>query len=142
VLLFLLRGGARMGIPLALVARLEEIKRAAVEHTRRGPVIQYRGQIMPLIDLAAVVPGECTLPSVDLTAELQVIVYAEGSQSYGLIVDRILDIAHESVSVSAPSPDRNLLGTAVIQGEVTDMLDPKSVVAKVISATPPQRTAA
>jgi two-component system chemotaxis sensor kinase CheA len=142
VLLFGLRGGARMGMPLALVARLEEVKRSSIENTRRGPVIQYRGQIMPLIDVASVIPGENMGACCDATSELQVIVFAEGGQSYGLIVDRILDIAHESVGTVTPSPDQNLLGTAVIQGEVTDMLDAKSVIAKVIASDPSHRTAA
>jgi two-component system chemotaxis sensor kinase CheA len=142
VLLFGLRGGARMGMPLALVARLEEVKRSSIENTRRGPVIQYRGQIMPLIDVASVIPGENMGACCDATAELQVIVFADGGNSYGLIVDRILDIAHESVGVVTPSPGQNLLGTAVIQGEVTDMLDAKSVIAKVTASNPSQLTAA
>ena len=142
VLLFALRGGTRMGMPLSLVARLEEIKRSSIETTRRGPVIQYRGQIMPLLDTAALLAGESAGPGDDKTAELQVIVFADGNKSYGFVVERILDIAHESVSVSTPSPERNLLGTAVLQGEVTDLLDPRSVVAKAEASGPSQRTAA
>jgi two-component system chemotaxis sensor kinase CheA len=142
VLLFALRGGARMGIPLSLVARLEEIKRAAVETSRRGPVIQYRGLIMPLIDVASLMSGEEAPTGTEGAAELSVIVFADGKKSYGFVVDRILDIAHESVSVTTPSPDASLLGTAVLQGEVTDLLDPKSIVAKYEARVSSQRTAA
>jgi two-component system chemotaxis sensor kinase CheA len=142
VLLFGLRGGARMGMPLPLVARLEEIKRSAVESTRRGPVIQYRGQIMPLVDVASLLAGEAPVFSADDSTALQVIVFADGTKSYGLVVERILDVAHESVSVTTPSAEGHLLGTIVLQGEVTDLLNPKSVIAKLEASISSQRTAA
>lgn len=52
MLLFMLRGDQRMAIPLSLVSRLEEFKRSAIEEAGNESVVQYRGQIMPLINLA------------------------------------------------------------------------------------------
>lgn len=142
VLVFGLRGGLRMGMPLPLVSRLEEIDPASIEKTRRGSVIQYRGQIMPLIDVATVLAGDDSPPDLTGISELQVIVYSDGQKSHGLIVDRILDIAHESVSLSAAAPERSLLGTAVLQGVATDLLDPQAIVAKAAAQVPGRRTAA
>ncbi|MET0594165.1 MAG: chemotaxis protein CheW, partial [Polyangiaceae bacterium] len=142
VLVFGLRGGLRMGMPLPLVSRLEEIDPATIETTRRGSVIQYRGQIMPLIDVARVLAGDDAPPDFTGVSELQVIVYSDGNKNHGLIVDRILDIAHESVNVTAPAPERSLLGTAVLQGVATDLLDPQAIVAKATAQVPGRRTAA
>ena len=42
----------RLAVPLSLVARLEEIPSANVEHAAGRMVVQYRGQILPLVSLA------------------------------------------------------------------------------------------
>src|SRR3546814_7215680 len=52
--LLLFRGGGSptpKAVPLSLVARLEEIDLAAVEYSEGRPLIQYRGQLMPLIPM-------------------------------------------------------------------------------------------
>ena len=54
LLLCKLQGGQRMVIPLSLVARLEEFPRSGLESAGGQSVVQYRGQIMPLIDVAEV----------------------------------------------------------------------------------------
>jgi chemotaxis signal transduction protein len=97
---------------------------------------------MPLVDVASLLAGEAAVLSADDPTALQVIVFADGTKSYGLVVERILDVAHESVSVTTPSAEGHLLGTIVLQGEVTDLLNPKSVVAKLESSISSQRTAA
>ena len=47
----------RAAIPLSLVARLEEIPLEQVERGAEQEVVQYRGQILPLIRLKQVLPG-------------------------------------------------------------------------------------
>ncbi len=42
-------GSQRMGVPLGLVARLEDIPREKIELSGGAPVTQYRGKLMPLI---------------------------------------------------------------------------------------------
>lgn len=42
----------RMAIPLSIVSRLEEFAATSVERSGRHLVVQYRGQIMPLVDVA------------------------------------------------------------------------------------------
>ena len=51
LLLFRAGDGAPKAVPLALVARLEEIERKAIETSNGRWVVQYRGQLMPLINL-------------------------------------------------------------------------------------------
>ena len=58
--LLLLRGpnDGRMAMPLSLVARLEEFNRGSVERAEGRDVVQYRGQILPLIHLSEVLPDQ------------------------------------------------------------------------------------
>ena len=46
--------GGRMAIPLSLVARLEEFPRSALERAGTQDVVQYRDEILPLIDVSRV----------------------------------------------------------------------------------------
>jgi len=65
-------------------------------------VVQYRGQIMPLINIASAVElsetdvGGSSAPA---NSALQVLVYSESGRSVGLVVDRILDIVEEEILV-------------------------------------------
>ena len=123
----------RMAIPLSLVARLEEFPASAVELAGAQEVMQYRGQIMPLIRLSRVVAGVATdAAPADAEARLQVVVYSEAGKSVGLVVDRIVDIVDEKLVVQTPAQRHGVLGSSVVQKRVTDLLDVPSVVREVI----------
>ena len=81
-LLLLGVNGARLAVPLSLVARLEEFNRDDIEQTGDLEVVQYRNQIVPLIRLSKLLNfGE---QSTDEGAALQVVVYTENGHSVGL----------------------------------------------------------
>ncbi len=129
LLLFQAGNEGRMAIPLSLVARLEEFARSKVESAGQRPVVQYRGQIMPLIRISeAVGLGEGDSGAVDREAPLQVVVYAERGRSVGLVVERILDIVEEDVVLDRTAERAGVLGSAVVQQRVTDLLDVQGVV--------------
>lgn len=129
LLLFQTGKDGRMAIPLALVARLEEFAGSKIEKAGQSQVVQYRGQIMPLIRISEAVdlPGSGSTSS-DTLAPLQVVVYAEQGRSVGLVVERILDIVEEDVVLDRMAERAGILGTAVVQQRVTDMLDVQGVV--------------
>jgi two-component system chemotaxis sensor kinase CheA len=52
VLLFTTRGGDRLAVPLGNVARLEEFPLSMLERVGDHYLVQYRGQILPLLDVA------------------------------------------------------------------------------------------
>src|SRR5260370_9897328 len=56
VLLFTAGGDSPMAIPLSLVTRLEEFPRSSVERTGTDEVVQYRGEILPIIDMCILLP--------------------------------------------------------------------------------------
>jgi chemotaxis protein histidine kinase CheA len=131
LLLFQTGAQGRMAIPLSLVARLEEFARGTVESAGQRQVVQYRGQIMPLIHISDAVglPAAASGPSAaDAQNRLQVVVYAEHGRSVGLVVERILDIVEEDVVVEHMADRAGILGSAVVQQKVTDLLDVKNVV--------------
>src|SRR6185312_8360312 len=49
--LFRAGGEGPKAVPLALIARLEEIELERVEQSNDKPVVQYRGKLMPLVDI-------------------------------------------------------------------------------------------
>ncbi len=126
-LLFRVGTNGRMAIPLSLVSRLEEFPTSMLEHSTGREVVQYRGQIMPLIDLAQIFGRE---PESD-HGLLQVIVYSNKGCSVGLVVGEILDIVDQEVAVQHIYDAGALQGTAVIHQQVTDLLDvPKLLAAQ------------
>jgi two-component system, chemotaxis family, sensor kinase CheA len=60
---------------------------------------------------------------------LHVVVYSEKGRSVGLVVDRILDIVEESFVVERQSRRQGIVGSAVIQNRVTDILDVPGLIA-------------
>ncbi|HSY92186.1 MAG TPA: chemotaxis protein CheA [Candidatus Binatus sp.] len=113
----------RVAIPLALVARLEEFPRTVVERAGSQEVMQYRGQIIPLVRLSEIIPADRDPEVVANAGSIQVVVYAEGDHTVGLIVDRIVDIVEERAAIESLSPRPGIVGSFVSQRHVTDLLD-------------------
>ena len=122
----LFRGGGadRLAIPLKLVARLEEFATADIERSGGHEVVQYRGEIMPLINLGRFLGGDDVTPA----DPRQVIVFSDKGHSAGLVVEQILDIVSQSISVTRSNSRAGVLGSAVIQQRVTDLLDVAAIV--------------
>ncbi|HJT13236.1 MAG TPA: chemotaxis protein CheA, partial [Dongiaceae bacterium] len=117
LLLFRAGDGAPKAVPLALVARLEEIERKAIETSNGRWVVQYRGQLMPLINL-----DQSQMMAADGQRQ-PVLVFQDGEHSMGLMVDQIVDIveARLNVELGAELPGR--IGSAVVAGQATEIID-------------------
>jgi two-component system chemotaxis sensor kinase CheA len=127
--LLLFRAGSfeRLAVPLSLVARLEEFPRKSIEHAGGRQVVQYRNRILPLVSIREVLDDG--VRDHGHTADLvQVVVFNDGDRSMGLVVDQILDVAEEAVTVRQKSGRKGLLGSAVVGKQVTDFLDLNSVI--------------
>jgi two-component system, chemotaxis family, sensor kinase CheA len=141
VLLFETEDGGRMAVPLAMVARLEEFPRSALERVGPQDVVQYRDEILPLFHVSRVLRQrrhgrngrngarrKATGPAREAGDTVQVVVYAGKGQRVGLVVGRILDIVEESVAVRSRSNRPGVLFTAVVQGRVTEFLDVEGII--------------
>ena len=121
----------RFAVPLGLVSRLEEFNRNEVESAGAQEVVQYRGEIMPLIRLSNMLPTPPTAGygyDDEETEKLQVVVYSHHARSVGLVVDRIIDIVEDSLEVQRESHHTGVLSSVVIQDRVTDLVDIEGVV--------------
>jgi two-component system chemotaxis sensor kinase CheA len=127
--LLLFRAGSfdRLAVPLSLVARLEEFPQSAIERAGGGQVVQYRNRILPLVSLREVLePGASA--SAQAPDTVQVVVFNDGDRSVGMVVDEILDVTEEAVTVRQKSKRKGLVGSAVVGKRVTDFLDLNEVL--------------
>jgi two-component system chemotaxis sensor kinase CheA len=139
--LLLLRSAddGRLAIPLSHVSRLEYFPTHLIERAGGRDLVQYRHAILPLVYLSQVLPERRATPRpapVPPEGEeqrdegmLQVVVYASGAESVGLVVDRILDIVDEPVTVSCPASRGGVRYSAVVQGRITEVLDLEAILA-------------
>jgi two-component system, chemotaxis family, sensor kinase CheA len=112
----------RLAIPLAQVARLENIAAGAVENAGGRPAVQYRDRILPLLNVAEMLGG-----SPAGSDSLSVVVYRGEGSEIGLVVDEISDIVEESIGEPYPSGQPGVLGSALVGGRITDFLDLRTV---------------
>jgi two-component system, chemotaxis family, sensor kinase CheA len=117
-------GDRRIAIPLDMVTRLEEFSADRVERVGSREVVQYRDQILPLVRLSYLlgVPTD-----IEETA-IPVVVYTENGRSVALAVERVVDIVEDHIDSRSDVNDDCLLGSAVIQEKVTELLDARRAI--------------
>jgi two-component system chemotaxis sensor kinase CheA len=123
----------RLALPISQVARLEKIPLESIEYTDNQEVVQYRGTILPLIRLAKHFGIKDTETPVD--GLLNVVVYRENDCNYGLVVHRVIDIVEAACEISRSSQRKGLLGSAIIHGHVTDLVDLPAVIKQLVTKT-------
>lgn len=122
-LVFSAGAGAPMALPLEQVARLEEFPAASLERAGRHDVVQYRGGIMPLVDLPRLFTGG------DAARDpKQVVVIGHEGAQVGLVVEHVVDIAYEAAAPVARLARDGVSASASLQGRVTDLLDVEGVL--------------
>ncbi|MGH1455751.1 MAG: hybrid sensor histidine kinase/response regulator [Alphaproteobacteria bacterium] len=116
LLLFDVGDNTPKAVPLSLVARLENVQMNNVEYSSGQMMVQYRGSLMPLVTFNS---------SINLEGEKEkpVLVFADKGVSMGIIVNDIIDIIEERVDVQLSTSQNGLLGSAIINGSATDVVD-------------------
>ncbi|MFZ0311036.1 MAG: chemotaxis protein CheW [Candidatus Sulfotelmatobacter sp.] len=128
-LLFAGPGDSRMAIPLSALARLEEFPVAQVEMSGSQWVTQYRGQILSLIRLNVVMEERrnrlraLQAPPTADSGPIQVLVLQHEGRSFGLVVDKILDIVEDRADVKSAATRASVLYSVLIGDRVTELLD-------------------
>jgi two-component system, chemotaxis family, sensor kinase CheA len=136
-LLFAGPSDSRMAIPLDTLARLEEFPPAQIEMSGTRWVTQYRGRILPLIRLSIVMEErraklralQGMLPAPD-SGPIQVLVLNHDGQSFGLVVEQILDIVEDQAGIKSAATRDSVLCSVVIGKRVTELLDIPSILRK------------
>jgi len=103
-------------VPLSLVTRLEEIDCKKIELSNGRHLVQYRGQLMPLIRVSDEV-------RVRTEGAQPLLVFSDGGRSMGLVVDEIVDIVEDKLDIQVGSDVMGVLGSAVIKGQATEIID-------------------
>ncbi len=128
-LLFAGPGESRMAVPLDTLARLEELPASQVERAGMHWVAQYRGQILPLVNLEFALKErrrnrqQAKFMANTSTAPLQVLVCNHEGRAVGLVVERILDIVEDAAELKYPASRPGVLYSTVIQEKVTELID-------------------
>lgn len=125
-------GDQRIGLPLRDIYRLEKFPLSKFESAASGSVIQYRNTILPLIELSRELGIQSKRVQEEDTEEpiIPVIVYNKEDTTVGLIVDVIEDIVDTPLNTSAGTNRFGFVGSAVILGQVTNLLDAASIISK------------
>jgi two-component system, chemotaxis family, sensor kinase CheA len=101
---------------LSLVTRLEEIDVGKIESANGRSLVQYRGQLMPLIP----VNDEVRIKS---TGKQPLLVFSDEGRSMGLVVDEIVDIVEQRLDIELVSQRPGVLGSALIRSQATEVID-------------------
>jgi two-component system, chemotaxis family, sensor kinase CheA len=117
-------GERRIAIPLDMVTRLEEFSADRVERVGTREVVQYRDQILPLVRLSYLLG----VPTDTEETSIPVVVYTENGRSVALAVERVVDIVEDTIDSRSDVNDDCLLGSAVIQQKVTELLDARRAI--------------
>jgi two-component system chemotaxis sensor kinase CheA len=102
-------------VPLGLVTRLEEIAADKIELSNGRYMVQYREQLMPLVQMEGV--------NVGTSGAQPILVFSDDGRSMGLVVDEIIDIVEERLHIEVAGSGQGILGSAVIKGQATEVID-------------------
>ncbi|PZQ46898.1 MAG: hybrid sensor histidine kinase/response regulator, partial [Micavibrio aeruginosavorus] len=104
-------------VPLSLISRLEEVDPRKIEMSGGRYMVQYRGQLMPLV------PFDSTVNMQDSDMPLPVLVFQDETSQMGLVVGQIVDITEDVLDVQLSGANPGSVGSAIIGGKATDIVD-------------------
>ena len=131
---FLLLQGAddeRMAVDLSRVSRLESMDRGHIERVGGNPVVQYRGEILPLIDLQRALPerrASRRSETAEPRSDVSVVICTIDGRSCGLLVHRIIDIVDADLSDSKAGSREGVRACSVIDGRINEIIDLAAVI--------------
>jgi two-component system, chemotaxis family, sensor kinase CheA len=123
--LLLFRAGSTemKAVPLETVARIEEVEADTIEQVGGRRVVQYRERLMPLIAIDADHRWRSE-------GKQPILVFDHEGKALGIVVDEVVDIARDHVSVDLTAERSGLLGSAIIAGKATDLIDVEYYVSR------------
>jgi two-component system chemotaxis sensor kinase CheA len=133
---------SQVAIPLSLVARLEGFPASMVKRVGGREVMQYRDQIIPLVRLSQVLPTGEVPDHSRADDSIEVVIYAEGGHTVGLIVDCIVDIVEEHVAIDPLASRPGVVGSYAKRDCITELLDLPAILRDAIPGLMQQHTAA
>jgi two-component system chemotaxis sensor kinase CheA len=144
LLLFAGSGDARMAVQLSKVTRLEIFPCSSLERIGDQDVVQYRGEILPLVKISNLLlerRGRSRGLQQEREADdaIQAIIYLKDGRHFGLVVDKILDTVEQNPADLRPPTRKGVFASAVIDGRITEILDLDVLCCDPAFATLPQQ---
>lgn len=116
MLVFRTGAGSLQALPLSLVTRLEEVDADQFQRGGGRTLLHYRGRLVPVTPLA-----ETQLRSKGIQP---LVIVSDGDLTVALAVEAIVDIVEDSFDLEmAASGERGVIGSAMIRGRATDIVD-------------------
>ncbi len=115
LVLFRTGDGLPKVLPLSLLSRIEMVDAKRIEKSDGRFVMLHQGRLMPLMP---------TSPYQDIGDKPHpVLVINANNHTIGLLVDEIIDIVEDELTVQLPSMTDDMVGAAEIRGEAVEMID-------------------
>lgn len=115
--------GRQVAMPLGAVTRLERLPASIIEQVSGSDVMQYRGRITPVADLAQILGDGATSRE-----EFAVVVCTRGDRTVALVANEVVDIVDCAIVDFSDVSGYGLLGSIVIKDKVTELLDLRAAV--------------
>lgn len=103
--------------PLDRVVRIEEVEGASIEQIDGRSVIQYRGELMPIVS------ADGAPIALDGAARRPLLVFSREDQSLGLLVDEIVDIVEGPLDIGLSGSMEGVAGGVIVAGRATELID-------------------
>lgn len=101
-------------VPLGLVSRIENFPREVIEESSGHCVVQYRGELMPLMPICGARADGAVQP---------VLVFSDRDRQVGFMVDEIVDVINQKLEIKLSATTPGVLGVSVLAGQTTDIID-------------------
>jgi len=121
------QGEQRFAIPMVLIERLEIFPAERIEYSGTSEVLQYRGEVIAVIRWSDLIDSEAQAPSGDVYG----LILSDGHKRMCLQVEKVVDILETPLEIKMRSDNPLFLGTSVIEGAATEVIDVFEVVKKV-----------
>ncbi len=125
------QSGMNYAIPMTLVERLEYLKPNRIEKTATGEILQYRGEVITVLRWSELL-GETFKIEDKNDEEIYCLIFSDGDPNSGksmcLQVDDVEDILEVEMNIKKASDNPLFLGTTVIQGVATEVVNVFEVV--------------
>jgi two-component system chemotaxis sensor kinase CheA len=119
IVLFRVGKSEYYGVPLAFVVRLEEFPASQIEYSGGREVLQYRGEVLPLMRLEPYLNIE---PTSD--PELLSLIVFSVEKRIGLVVTEVLNTEQISTQIDTETfQQKGVLGSTIVEGHSVLILD-------------------
>ncbi len=120
VLLFRNDPAEQFAVPMQWIARLERVRSDQIDSVGGQPVLQYRGQSLPLVNLESHIQAR---PRPE-AAQVHVLVFRVEGRERGLVVHQVMDMLEIGTEVDTRMfREPGVMGSVIVDGKTTRLLD-------------------